>query len=244
MGMAAAGKSQLIDVIAGLVKPVMGSVVLAGAWVAAGPPSGRRPSPLQIARQVAGRKADSGQLVQALSALGLWEVKETPVTSLSPGQVMACDLLPCLLFPAEIILIDGHLDALDPWIRESAIEFLEDRARTGAALVISTNHAAVAERLGSVIVLKEQQARFAGTIRELKAAARPAELEIETDDETTVAAMADPFVLQVRSSEQGLVLSAPDGQTLAAKLLTEGYGRVKCVVLREPSTDEALLSIL
>jgi hypothetical protein len=58
-----------------------------------------------------------------------------------------------------------------------------------------------------------------------------------------VRALVAPFEVSVRDTDDGVVMQASEGQQLAAKLLLEGYGDVKLVVLRSPTLEEALLSL-
>lgn len=243
MGEAASGKSRFFDVILGDSKPDRGSFKLTGRLVSAGPSSvGRRATPLSVARSYSG-KEDSALVVQALTALGLWEVKEEAMSRLTPSQLIATELLPCFVSDSDVALIDGHLDILDPWILESAMELIQTRASNGASFLIATNHASIAERLGNLIVWRNSEARFAGAASELIKNSQPVELLIESDDPSTTETMVAPFAMEVRKAVGGLVVTAPDGQALAAKLLTQGYGSVKAVVIREISLAEAILAL-
>jgi hypothetical protein len=55
--------------------------------------------------------------------------------------------------------------------------------------------------------------------------------------------MVEPFVTSVRVSGRRLVMQAEDGQEVAARLLTNGYGLVRSVVVKEPSLEEALIQL-
>ncbi|MCH8980136.1 MAG: hypothetical protein IH945_12975, partial [Armatimonadetes bacterium] len=53
----------------------------------------------------------------------------------------------------------------------------------------------------------------------------------------------EPFVTGIRVSGRRLVLQTEDGQEVAARLLTQGYGVVRSVVVKEPSLEEALIQL-
>ncbi len=243
VGEAGSGKSRFFEVLLGEAKAAKGSFQTSGEFAIAGPPAmGRRQTPQSIAKSAAGR-GDSAQIVQILTSLGLWDVRQEPLAKLTSSQTVAVELLPCLLSDADLILIDGHLDVLDPWVLESVLEAMFVIASRGAAFLIATNQPSLAQRLGSLIVWRDSEARFAGSARDLIRAARPVELLIETSDASTVATMVEPFAIEVRPTEGGLIVTAPDGQALAARLLTLGYGSVRAVVVREISFAEALLAV-
>lgn len=240
MGPACSGKSRLAECALGEAEPEEGKVSSKCASVAPDDgPKNRRTTPLSLAKAAA-KKADSERLVGALSALGLTEVRDRPIGQLTTGQLVACNLLPCFVQDSELVVIDGHLDVLDPWLLDRILDLIEDDVNNGRAYLIVTNQPAIAERLGHVIVLSGGEPVFAGSVRELIQSCRPAELTVECNDGTTVRGIAEPFSLSVKAAPGKLELTTHSGQGLAARLLTHGYGNVKSVIVREPTLAEAL----
>lgn len=243
MGPSASGKSRLLRAVQEGERPAQGSLTVAGTVCCAGLGRlGRRVTPQSLARQ-GGRRNLADRAAQALSALGLWENRQEPVAQLSPGQTAASELLTCLMSDAELMLIDGQLDRLDPWTLGPVLDLLERVASSGRAVLAATHRADVATRLGSLLVLRDGTPSYVGSVRELLRRCRPAELDVETDDPSTAGAMAEPFAIAVHAGPDGLKVEAEDGQAVAAKLLTLGYGAVRAVVVREPSLEEALLTL-
>ncbi|MFW5696957.1 MAG: hypothetical protein ACOCX1_00175, partial [Fimbriimonadaceae bacterium] len=195
-----------------------------------------------IARSVLG-KGNADRVGHLLSGLGLWEVRQEPISQMTPSQALACDLFGVLLKPADLILVDGHLDAFDPWTLESVIETLGEIQSEGQALLVATNRSEIATQLGSLIVLNSQSPVFVGTVQELLNSCAPTELLVETDDESAVRSVAEPFDVRIEQTEEGLRLEAAEDQELAARLLCQGYGVVRSVVVRKPTLDEALKSL-
>ncbi len=244
VGPSGSGKSHFVDCVAGRVKPFSGEIVRTGRVVEAWHGGhNRRATPLSLARS-AQSGTDDGRCAEVLTALGLWDDRETPVAKLPVGLAVACDLLPCLLSPAATAIVDGHLDLLDPWTCEHAVLAMEEGAANGRCFVVVTNNLWIAERLGTLIVLRDSEACFAGSVGDLVRRGKPSEVTVTTTDPSTAQSMADPFLLSVHHGEDGLTMTTHDGQALAAKLLTEGYGSVRAVVVKEPSFAEALLELL
>mgnify|MGYP001558259314 CR=1 FL=1 len=241
VGKAGSGKTILLDTILGDEKPACGSVVLTGTVIAAQLSSGKaRQTPFGAAKASAA-KGSQRRIADVLAALGLWDVKGVALGKLTPGMVVACDLLPVLLSDADLILIDGHLDLLDPWALDGAFEEIFRLAEEGTAFIISTNRPELAERLGNIIVLQSGQVKYAGPVDKLVRSVEPTEIVVEADDLSTVTSMVEPFAVNVRVSGRRLVFQSDDGKEVAARLLVSGYGIVRSVVIKEPSLEEALI---
>jgi ABC-type multidrug transport system ATPase subunit len=243
VGKAGSGKSLFLDTIMGEEKPACGDVVVEGTVVAAEFSSGKsRQTPFGVAKASAS-KGNQRRIADVLAALGLWDARNVALGKLTSGMVVACDLLPVLLTDADLVLIDGQLDMLDPWALDGAFEEMFRLAEEKTAFLIATNRPELAERLGNIIVLVEGQMKYAGTVENLVRSVEPSEIIVEADDLSTVRTMVEPFVTSVRVSGRRLVMQAPDGQEVAARLLTNGYGLVRSVVVKEPSLEEALIQL-
>lgn len=242
-GPAGSGKSHLLRVIRGLTRPPRGSVRAAKGAIADPIASGRRQTPLDLLKKLPGSPGAT-RIAEVLSGLNLWECRQTPIPELSPGQVAACDLATTLCMSSRLMVIDCKLDLLGPWTLPSALKMIGDRLREGAALVLATNLPEFARRVDSIVVLNDREIAFAGTYAELERAHGQSEISVETQHQPGVRALVAPFEVTFEKTADGVRLQAKEGQKLAAKLLTEGYGDIKSVVLRSPEPAELLRAIL
>ena len=243
VGRSGSGKTLFFDTIVGEEKPICGEVVVEGTVLAAQYSTGKsRQTPFGVAKASAS-KDNARRIADVLAALGLWDARNVALNKLTTGMVVACDLLPVLLSDADVVLIDGHLDLIDPWALDGAFEEMFRLAEEKTAFLVATNRPELAERLGNIIVLVEGQPRYAGPVDKLVRSVEPTEIVVEADDLSTVTTMVEPFVTSARVSGRRLVLQAEDGQELAARLLTNGYGVVRSVVVKEPSLEEALIQL-
>ncbi len=241
VGKSGSGKTIFLETILGEEKPACGSILREGTTMAAQYSSGKtRQTPFGVAKASAS-KGSQRRIADALAALGLWDVKGIALGKLTPGMVVACDLLPALLSDADLVLIDGHLDLLDPWALDGAFEEIFRLAEEGTAFLVTTNRPELAERLGNIIVLQMGQVKYAGPVEKLVRSVEPTEIIVEADDLSTVASMVEPFSINVRVSGRRLVFQSDDGKEVAARLLLSGYGLVHSVVIKEPSLEEALI---
>jgi ABC-type multidrug transport system ATPase subunit len=243
VGPASGGASQIFEVLTGMARPATGRVQISGRGVRCGGlKTTRRSTPLSLAKALAG-KSDGSRVAEALSALQLWEVRKTPWVQLAPESQDACELLSVLVPECDWAAIDRTLDCLDPWALDSTWDLLSRRLKEGMGLIVLTNRLDIAGSLGRLIVVSNLSPVFAGTCEEARERHGPSELLVETKDSSTIKSMVEPMAVSVKVVRGGLIVSAGKGQETAAKLLTEGYGSVRSVVLKEPTLEEAVLSL-
>lgn len=243
-GPAGSGKSHLFRILTKQEKPGQGSVKITGE-IALGDRDGlsRRATPESIARKGAGH-GGATRIAEALSATRLWDVRHSALSALSDSQLTSVGLLAPLSGQAKLIGIDGLLDSLDPWTFESVTALLGKRLTEGAALVLASNRAELARRVDTVVALNHDKIVFAGSYADLERRMPTSEVVVETHEQRGVRALVAPFEVSIAETEGGLRIQAAESQKIAAKLLTEGYGDIKATVLRRPTPDELLRSLL
>jgi ABC-type multidrug transport system ATPase subunit len=236
MGPGGAGKSRLLRLLAGLERPGQGRVHLRGTVaVALGDPLPRKAKVQNLAR------SDSMQEVtEALLDLGLFEVRQVPFAEVEGSRSVACEILGPLVSKTDLAIFDGQLDGLDPWVLHRVEERLRQQRAAGRAVVFATHRPDLASRADGVIVLREGQVRFAGSVDDLLRTGPPHSLHVETDRGAAVRSLVEPFEVEVRPNGSSIRLEAKEGQALAARLLLEGYGDIRYVVMRSPTFEEAL----
>jgi ABC-type multidrug transport system ATPase subunit len=173
----------------------------------------------------------------------LGEARYKQIGDLSPGQFAAYELMGPLISDANLILIDGQLDQLDPWTLRDALTIIRNMQGKGVAFVVGTNRPDLVGQFDAAIVLKDKQVRFAGSIEDLKRLGPPHSIQVTTARQEGVKALVAPFQVNVTQTETGLKFETPEGQQLAARLLLEGYGDVQYVIYRPSTLEEALLSL-
>jgi ABC-type multidrug transport system ATPase subunit len=241
VGPAASGKSRMLRAIAGSERPARGKVRVAGSTVVAGIDGfAGRATPQTICRRLAG-PLGATPMAEALTATRLWDCRQTSIAGLSDGRRAACELLPLLLRPGDVLVADGMLDRLDPWTIADVRAVLDARVRAGATLVLATNSLALAADCSYLLVLKNMATAFFGKIADLLKEAGPVRIEVETDNRPRVKALVDPVAVEVHETDFGVTMKVTDDQEVAVKLLLEGYGDVKLLAVRRPTLEQVLL---
>jgi ABC-2 type transport system ATP-binding protein len=240
-GPAAAGKSALLRVVAGIDRPARGSVRAPGGVAFAAPGALSRRARVQALARVENASSQEAA-TEVLSALHLWDVRTEQVGDLSPSQAAACELVEPLASRAPLVVIDGQLDALDPWVLADVQRLL--RSRDYSATVIATHRPDIIEWCGRLIALQRREVRFQGTVEELLRRAGPHELIVSAQNQPAVEALVAPLDVEVRADGDAISFRVREEQELAAKLLLEGYGNVRFLVRRPSSVAEALLALI
>lgn len=244
VGPAQSGKTRFLRCLLGQERPGQGRAAIGGE-VAVPSDAGfsRRATPQALAK----RHAPSGQaqsITDALSSTGLWDLRATSVAELSPTQLAACELIPVFASRPDVIVLDGHLERLDPWTREWVLEGLQRELQRGAAVVAATNDLNLLSEFDAILIMVANRVAFAGTLDELLREADDSEIVVETTNQEGVRALVAPFEISIQSTPEGLLMRAQEGQAIAAKLLMEGYGDVRLVTLRPPTLSDAVRAIV
>jgi ABC-type multidrug transport system ATPase subunit len=244
VGPSSSGKTHFLQVIAGIERPAQGSVRIHGSLAIASAEGVSRRAKVQALIPRSDLTPRGLRVADLLYKMRLGEARFKQIGDLSPGQFAAYELLGPLIGDANLILIDGQLDHLDPWALHDAMAIIRSLQSKGVAIVAATNRPDLVAQFDAAIVLKDKQVRFAGSIEDLKRLGPPHSIQVATARQEGVRALVAPFQVHVSQTDEGLKFETPEGQQLAARLLLEGYGDVQYVISRPPTLEETLLSLI
>jgi len=176
-GRSGAGKSTWLALVAGLLTPDSGQVLVAGQDVAAlargqrdtwrGRTIGFLPQKLHLSDALsvernlalayfaAGLQEDAVAIRQALAALDVAELAQRRPSQLSGGQAQRVALARAILLAPKVLLADEPTASLDDEAAAASLELLRSCARRcGATLVVATHDARAREALAGSPVLR------------------------------------------------------------------------------------------
>jgi len=164
LGANGSGKSTLLKLLLGLIKPLMGGVILAGqplaSWsrrevarrIAYVPQNQAMPFPYRVRDLVAlGRISQRGlfdNLIRrdrkavdaAMTRLGIADLADRPYTELSGGQRQLCLIARALAQESSVIVMDEPATGLDYGNQWRLLALIKDLAAEGRAFIQSTHH--------------------------------------------------------------------------------------------------------
>ena len=243
MGPAGAGKSRLLRVLSGEERSVSGLVKHGGALATTSSAAiPKRATPNTLTRQAALQQPS--RAAEALHALKLWEVRNTPCSSLSQASVAAVRAAGTLASQARVLVFDLHLDGLDPWALKGSLALLRARLGSGSAVLAATHRADVAAHFDLVIVIRSEEVRFVGPPQELALRAGPFTSALTYRNGRSARQITPELQLDIEGEGESVRIAPGPGHETAVKLLLAGYGDVSAMISRPPTLEEGLESLL
>jgi len=181
-----AGKTTTLRVLAGILKPSSGTVLVAGHDIARRPLDAKRalafvpdtPNPFDLVTvqehlrftALAYRIPDPDPRIEELLAeLDLVEKRHALGSTLSRGMRQKLAFACAFLREPRVLLLDEPLTGLDPKAIRSVRESVRRRARDGATVLVSSHLLDLVERLSDrILVLARGRAVAHGTLEEIR----------------------------------------------------------------------------
>ncbi|MBL8047210.1 MAG: hypothetical protein JNJ45_00880 [Chthonomonas sp.] len=141
---------------------------------------------------------------------------------------------------ADLMILPYSLDTLTPWELEPVLAAV----RGDRSVLVATRRLDVLELADTVIVLHEDQLAFWGSLDQLRRAVLPPTYRLVAKDASAARGIVESFRVQMTETPDGWVFRSEHGQEIAAKLLTQGYGRIEAVIERLPSLKDVLQAVI
>lgn len=179
-----AGKTTLLKLMLGLIRPSSGNIRVLGEDPAAGEFAARRrlgylPENVSFNAALTGRETlsfyarlkreDSGALAPLLERVGLSHAADRRVGTYSKGMRQRLGLAQALLGAPRILLLDEPTTGLDPALRQSFYEIIEELRGQGATVLLSSHALTeLEERAGRVVIMNQGIKVADGSLDELR----------------------------------------------------------------------------
>jgi ABC-2 type transport system ATP-binding protein len=269
LGPNGAGKTTTISMIAGLLKPDAGEVVVAGEPFWTDPQKAKRimgvvPQELAIYEELTGREnlefwgrmaglgsADARKrAAELLEALSLTDRAKDAVKNYSGGMKRRINLGCALLHRPKLLLLDEPTVGIDPQARLNILEFIGRLRASGTAILYTTHYLEEAETLCERIGIIDHGRLLAeGTLGELQERLGGDRVFVlEADFRKAAPEAWEDFSQRFRiiqKTERQLVVAAV-GQRDPSDCLRDLLGlpvKVENVTLKRPSLNDVFLQL-
>jgi ABC-2 type transport system ATP-binding protein len=199
LGPNGAGKTTTLRMIAGLLKPDLGSIQVFGIDVLGNPAAAKEliawlpDEPLlydkltvaEYLEFIAGLwrmdpKQAERNARELLERLDLWEHRDDRCEGFSRGMKQKAALAGALIHNPKLLILDEPLTGLDAAIARQVKDLLLERARAGCTIVLTTHILDVAERLVDRMgIIQSGRLVAEGTLQELRGKAGHADSTLE-----------------------------------------------------------------
>lgn len=253
-GPSGSGKSLLAGVLAGLIQPYKGDVVVAS-------PDGKVEisaamqdfgladeltvyENLMFFAQMAGLpgRLRSKKVSFLVEMLRLGNVRNDRACETSGNTAVRIEIARAFIPDSAVYCIDGLLDVLSPETLEHLWDYLlELRRDNGAGLVVMTGSGRIAQMCSQTAVLVNGNIGFLGETEEFR--------RMAGEDMVVIGNIANPlarnrikeqFAVMVSEEEGFLSFRVANSDKVVADILNEYGSDVGCVYLKRPTLDDAL----
>src|SRR5271168_849110 len=249
LGPNGAGKTTFIRMVATLIAPDRGTLVVNGHDVVRDPMVVRRM--IGLAGQ---RRAEAvASSTRILEQMDLVEAADRQVRTYSGGMRRRLDLGASLVGSPRLLLLDEPTTGLDPVSRNEVWDAVHDMSRNGTDIVLTTQYLDEADHLAaSIVIIDGGRVIAQGTPDELKSRFGADMVELHTVDVATmqraaaVLASLGPAEPTTDPATRRCSLAAPGGSKLlpiVVRALDEAEVPVEDIALRRPTLDEVFLSL-
>jgi Cu-processing system ATP-binding protein len=183
-----AGKTTLMKLMLGLIRPTRGSIEVLGDNPAAGQFAGRRhlgylPENVSLDAALTGRETQAfygrlkrepvGKALELLDTVGLGAAAARRVGTYSKGMRQRLGLAQALIGQPQVLLLDEPTTGLDPELRQTFYEAIQQLAAEGTTVLLSSHALTELEERAARVIIMNRGIKVAdGSINELRRLAR------------------------------------------------------------------------
>jgi ABC-2 type transport system ATP-binding protein len=263
LGPNGAGKSTTINMLCTLVTPTSGTASVAGYDVVAERDAVRRniglvfqdptldtylsaERNLRLHAELYGvpRDALGPRLRQVLEMVGLWERRESKVSTFSGGMRRRLEIARGLLHSPHVLFLDEPTIGLDPQTRASIWGYIRELQRAEQITIFMTTHYMdEAEFCDRIAIIDHGTIIALDTPENLKASVGKDRVQLTTDDdETAIRALRDRFGLAASMAEGKVTVAVERGERFVPRLFAELGVPIRSVSVARPSLDDVFMA--
>jgi ABC-2 type transport system ATP-binding protein len=263
LGPNGAGKSTTISILCTLATPTGGSATVAGHDVVAERDAVRRniglvfqdttldnyltaEQNLRFHAELYGvpRSAFEPRMRQVMDMVGLWERRDSLVSTYSGGMQRRLEIARGLLHAPRVLFLDEPTVGLDPQTRSSIWEYINGlKAREDITIFLTTHYMDEAEHCDRIAIIDHGKIVAIDTPEALKASVGKDRVQIRTaDDDSAIAALGAQFGIEATIAEGAVTFAVESGEQFVPRLFAELGVPIRSVSVSRPSLDDVFMN--
>src|SRR6202042_1575687 len=184
------------------------------------------------------------RMKQVLDMVGLWDRKDSLVSTFSGGMQRRLEIARGLLHAPHVLFLDEPTVGLDPQTRSSIWQYINElKRREDITIFLTTHYMDEAENCDRIAIVDHGKIVAIDTPEALKASVGKDRVQIRTgDDPAAIAALAGTFGIEAVMAEGAVTFSVAAGEQFVPRLFTEFTAEIRSVSVSRPSLDDVFMS--
>ncbi len=263
LGPNGAGKSTTIKILCTLARPTAGGARVAGHDVVAERDAVRRNIGLvfqdtTLDNYLTGAQnlrfhaelyavpsaAVEPRMHQVLDMVGLWDRRDSLVSTYSGGMQRRLEIARGLLHAPHVLFLDEPTVGLDPQTRSSIWEYINQlKRREDITIFLTTHYMDEAEHCDRIAIIDHGKIVAIDTPEALKASVGKDRVQIQTsDDPAAIRELADLFGIEAAMHEGAVTFAVESGEQFVPQLFARLSVPIRSVSVSRPSLDDVFMS--
>jgi len=190
------------------------------------------------------KAAVAPRMRQVLDMVGLWDRKDSLVSTYSGGMQRRLEIARGLLHAPHVLFLDEPTVGLDPQTRTSIWAYINDlKKREDITIFLTTHYMDEAEHCDRIAIIDHGKIVAIDTPEALKASVGKDRVQIHTaDDHAAIRALADTFGIEAAMHEGAVTFSVAAGEEFVPRLFSELSVPIRSVSVSRPSLDDVFMS--
>jgi ABC-2 type transport system ATP-binding protein len=184
------------------------------------------------------------RLRQVLDMVGLWDRKDSLVSTYSGGMQRRLEIARGLLHAPHVLFLDEPTVGLDPQTRSSIWAYINDlKRREDITIFLTTHYMDEAEHCDRIAIIDHGKIVAIDTPEALKASVGKDRVQIHTaDDKAAIAELASAFGIEAGMHEGAVTFAVSSGEQFVPRLFSELSVPIRAVSVSRPSLDDVFMS--
>ena len=190
------------------------------------------------------RAAVDDRLRQVMDMVGLWDRRDSKVSTFSGGMKRRLEIARGLMHSPRVLFLDEPTVGLDPQTRSSIWTYIRELKRAeDITIFLTTHYMDEAEYCDRIAIMDHGQIIALDTPEALKASVGQDRVQIHTDDDAyAITALQDIFGLAATVAEGAVTFGVARGEEFVPRLFAEFPLAIRSVSVSRPTLDDVFMS--